>query len=74
MFRFTIRDVLWLMALVAIGLAWCVEHSRARELAKWRRAYDMLVAQISPDGYEARIVGDLLIVEFPDGITTQSEF
>jgi hypothetical protein len=28
MFRFTIRDVLWLTALVAMGVAWWVEHGR----------------------------------------------
>jgi hypothetical protein len=29
MFRFTIRDVLWLMAFVAHGLGWWVDHRRA---------------------------------------------
>jgi len=28
MFRFTIRDVLWLTVAVAIGLAWWIEHGR----------------------------------------------
>lgn len=28
MFRFTIRDVLWLMVLVGLGVAWWVDHSR----------------------------------------------
>ena len=26
MFRFTIRDVLWLMAVVGLGVAWGIEH------------------------------------------------
>lgn len=26
MFRFTIRDVLWLMVVVGLGLAWLAEH------------------------------------------------
>jgi len=29
MFRFTIRDVLWLTALAAVLLAWWVDHRRA---------------------------------------------
>ena len=28
MFRFTIRDVLWLMVVVALGVAWWVERDR----------------------------------------------
>jgi hypothetical protein len=28
MFRFTIRDVLWLMALVAMGLGWFADNRR----------------------------------------------
>jgi hypothetical protein len=32
MFRFTIRDVLWLMALVAIGAAWWADRTRLVKL------------------------------------------
>jgi hypothetical protein len=40
MFRFTIRDVLWLMVVVGIGAGWWVDHSMyIRELneanGKW---------------------------------------
>ena len=35
MFRFTIRDVLWLTVVVALGLGWGVERDRA-SLWKWR--------------------------------------
>jgi hypothetical protein len=31
MFRFTIRDVLWLMVVVAMGTAWWLDRSRLRE-------------------------------------------
>jgi hypothetical protein len=38
MFRFTIRDVLWLTAVVALGVGWWADHarqmSRQREAAK----------------------------------------
>jgi hypothetical protein len=30
-FRFTIRDVLWLTILVAVLVAWWIDHSRQRE-------------------------------------------
>jgi hypothetical protein len=42
MFRFTIRDVLWLMVVVAMGVAWWMqvrserETTRQREI-KWKR-------------------------------------
>ena len=28
MFRFTIRDLLWLMVVVALGVGWRIEHQR----------------------------------------------
>jgi len=31
MFRFTIRDVLWLTALVAMGVGWWIDHRRAEK-------------------------------------------
>jgi len=31
MLRFTIRDVLWLMAVVALGLGWWVDHRGASQ-------------------------------------------
>jgi len=47
MFRFTIRDVLWLMVVVAISVAWWMDHGqltdRAARLkmdAQMRRAVD----------------------------------
>ena len=46
MFKFTIRDLLWLTVVVALGMAWWMDRSRAnakyqrvrgayRELAEW---------------------------------------
>ena len=32
MFRFTIRDVLWLTVVVALALGWWVDHRRIRSL------------------------------------------
>jgi hypothetical protein len=33
MFRFTIRDVLWLTAVVALAIGWGIDH---RRLSPWR--------------------------------------
>jgi len=35
MFRFTIRDVLWLTVLVAVLVAWCVDRAKTR--IDWER-------------------------------------
>ena len=48
MFRFTIRDVLWLTVVVAMGVGWWVERARneqayldgaADESGQWRREF-----------------------------------
>jgi len=37
MLRFTIRDVLWLTVVVALAVAWRIDHSRlATDAANWR--------------------------------------
>ena len=39
MFRFTIRDALWLMVVVALGLGWWVDHKRLDRVANaWETA------------------------------------
>jgi hypothetical protein len=35
MFRFTIRDVLWLMVVIAMGLGWCLDRDAVMRSA-WR--------------------------------------
>jgi hypothetical protein len=40
MFRFTIRDVLWLTVVVAMGAGWWFEHARVRNaLLEWHVSY-----------------------------------
>jgi hypothetical protein len=48
MFRFTIRDVLWLTVVVGLGLGWLIDHQRQgrlnyeQDMQKWRsRAEEM---------------------------------
>ena len=37
MFRFTIRDLLWLMVVVALGVAWWIDHGRqATAIRIWK--------------------------------------
>src|SRR5262245_38050272 len=40
MFRFTIRDVLWLMVVVALGVCWYSSHQRATH---FKQGYDDFV-------------------------------
>ena len=47
MFRFMIRDVLWLMVVVALGLGWWLEHGQSMErVAKVEIERDALAKQI----------------------------
>jgi hypothetical protein len=40
MFRFTIRDLLWLTVVVALGAGWWVDHVRAtRRDQQWRHCF-----------------------------------
>jgi hypothetical protein len=70
MFRFTIRDVLWLTVVVALGLAWCVDHfrqgkdlvrakdeiGRAKEISSdLRSTLDSLMSQISAEGIDVEV-------------------
>ena len=58
MFRFTIRDVLWLTVLVAMGAGWWVDHRRAG--AEVDRLYSELVRNIkwTPAGPGAKSVNE----------------
>jgi hypothetical protein len=33
--RFTIRDLLWLTALVAMGVGWWIDHGRVERTERW---------------------------------------
>ncbi len=48
MFRFTIRDVLWLTVVVGAITGWCVEHSALRQQAEqWEAERERLSNQVS---------------------------
>jgi hypothetical protein len=72
MFRFTIRDVLWLTALVALGVGWWLDHASSRaqlkasqaEAMKWRidaEVYGKLLRQYPPTN-----------IDLPQSLTPQS--
>ena len=57
MFRFTIRDVLWLTVVVALGVAWWIHHTRTQ--AWWAARVETVQRELteldygihqSPDG------------------------
>src|SRR5687768_9785076 len=50
MFRFTIRDVLWLTALVAMGVGWWMEHLKSGpEIASLRKENERLFRESSDE-------------------------
>ena len=73
MFRFTIRDVLWLTVVVAMGLGWFLrdrqllaDNERAR---KWRMAAGALEKTLSEDGWTVTWgygKGEVLLVKEPE--------
>jgi hypothetical protein len=51
MFRFTIRDVLWLMVVAGVGLGWWASYQKSK--AEEQRLVDMLMTQeIDLQGFE----------------------
>ena len=49
MFRFTIRDVLWLMALVAMGGGWWADHrEQARQIRNLESAFHEVWEELHP--------------------------
>ena len=51
MFRFTIRDVLWLTALAAVSVGWFIDRSQligpARETLSWKAKHDKAVEALN---------------------------
>ena len=52
MFRFTIRDVLWLTVVVALAVGWWVEHRRFNVAYPWRTRAGALEQLLIDQGYE----------------------
>ena len=64
MFRFTIRDVLWLTILAALTQSWALDHGRLttanRELAKQREAEQRFALL-----RQRELQGEVIIDPFP---------
>ena len=62
MFRFTIRDVLWLMVVVAVLAAWWVDRSRLAGDAtlgrEFRSMAEFLAAELNGHGYKLTVHPD----------------
>jgi hypothetical protein len=56
MFRFLIRDVLWLMVVVGLGVAWWRDHAALRESSinkiDAERKAEFLLGVLRQDGYD----------------------
>jgi hypothetical protein len=62
MFRFTIRDLLWLTVVVALGVGWWVERYRAAIAAtKWEEAVTRMVSDL------CEATGHDVSIRTPDG-------
>ena len=56
MFRFTIRDVLWLTVVVAVVVAWRFEVGRVRERERMRELQlELLGGVLERDGYKITV-------------------
>jgi hypothetical protein len=64
MFRFTIRDVLWLTVVASVGMAWALDHAVA---AKHRAALRIVVERLREDGYSITADKDWVHISGPDG-------
>jgi len=51
MFRFTIRDALWLTAVLAIGLAWWADRLRATPARIWELRAQAAATLLREDGW-----------------------
>jgi hypothetical protein len=65
MFRFTIRDVLWLTVVVAMGAGWWVDR-----LTSWDKVLQVRMAladALAHEGFSVNISGGLMVIEKPGG-------
>ena len=64
MFRFSIREMLWLMLVVGVGLGWWTESARARQ---WRQR-----AEIARGQLEAEKLGKMAFED--SGVSFESSY
>ena len=64
MFRFSLREMLWLMLVVGVGLGWWTESARARQ---WRERAEIAAGQL-----EAENLGRMVFEE--QGVKFESSY
>jgi hypothetical protein len=62
MFRFTIRDVLWLTVVVALAAGWLMDH---RRLAVFEQRFHNIVAELVSRNLSVEIEDDGLWISNP---------
>ena len=68
MFRFTIRDVLWLTVVVALVVGWRLDRNRlASQSLKSYAAFEALSDLMRQEGYDFTLDGGLVWITRPDG-------
>ena len=66
MFRFTIRDVLWLTVVVAMGLGWWWDRHRENSSESlWKRRAESLAEMCREDGWDVKFEGELMSILTP---------
>lgn len=59
MFRFTIRELLWLTLVVAVALGWQLESARARQ---WRQRAEIAAGQLEAENLGRMVFKDDRVV------------
>jgi lysylphosphatidylglycerol synthetase-like protein (DUF2156 family) len=67
MFRFTIRDLLWLMVVVAVVLIWLIERRRYTAPTVWRERAEAAAEVLQDEGYQTSWSRDSVIFQTPSG-------
>jgi hypothetical protein len=63
MFRFTIRDLLWLMVVVGLAVGWWLDHGMQRGLVRWQRGkyLDHVRREHPGQGEYERLIGEWMV-------------
>jgi hypothetical protein len=74
MFKFTVRDLLWLTLVVAMGLGWSLREWKARQDTKYRRAFDGVVRALEDQGWNASVDFESSVVRLIGNRVTVEEY
>jgi hypothetical protein len=67
MFRFTIRDVLWLTVVVAVGVGWWIDRrslirNSPHEYEHWWSVAAAMEGALKGEGYDIQHEGNLIVI------------